>query len=188
MRSQGRSSRMVVVNEPQTPDRVDFSDRLAGAAGETGQRPPGGRVSQVLVVVATVLTVAWLVFWIVGGAQDNEFDALAWVLVGFAAGLVALVLWWAAACIPIVRRIGSRWLPAFAVWTLVALGLALYERGHIEPCGLKQSWDCGDPATAIWLIASVWAFFAIPLACAGLFVGRHTRRREAPKGRSDQPS
>lgn len=133
-----------------------------------------------LVVVATALTVAWLVLWIVGGAQDDEFDALAWILAGFAAGLVALVLWWMAACISIVRRVGFGWIPAFAVWTLVALGFAVYERGHIEPCGLKQSWDCGDPATATWLIALVWAFFAVPLACAGLIVGRHTRRLGAP--------
>jgi len=133
-----------------------------------------------LVVVATILTVAGLVLWIVGAAQaDDEFDGLMWIIFGSAAGLIAVPLWWMAACIPIVRRVGFRWIPALGVWTLVAVGLALYERAHITSCEIDPSSTCGDPGEATWFIGSVWAYFAVPLACAGLIVGRDVKRSSA---------
>jgi hypothetical protein len=33
-----------------------------------------------------------------------------------------------------------------------------------------------------WFIGSIWAYFAVPLICAGLIVGRHRKRSRPPTG------
>jgi len=119
---------------------------------------------------------AWLGLWIYGASRPDEFEGITWIAVGFAAGLIALMLWWMAACIPIVRRVGLRWIAGLVVWTLVAVGVAMYERAQIASCEMNGSWNCNDPSDMTWFIGSIWAFFAVPLMCAGLIVGRHAKR------------
>ena len=118
---------------------------------------------------------AWLGLWIYGTTRP-EYDGVTWMAVGFAAALIALMLLWMAACIPIVRRVGLRWIAGLVVWSALAIGVTVYERAQIASCEMSGSWNCYDPSDMTWFIGSIWAYFSVPLVCAGLIVGRHRKQ------------